>query len=207
MSTGYIILKANKIPKVHFWRTLELMEVRHIPPRLTMDIEVRNDMSPTENYTNKWFPETDSSYEAYMLIVYSIECFKLIDFLRDKISASQVLQNHSRWLKKKVSLLGPKIRGELRQNINTGNGGDTGVRPEGKDQRVDIYHQLHGLPLGVLSAYIDTEVRALNSARSDLSYQRSNGAHRASTKAQDFVREFDRFFESILRGRKYSHVS
>ena len=116
-------------------------------------------------------------------------------FFRDKISAYLVLQNHSRWLKKKVPLLGPKIAGELSRIINVDNKKNTEVTGENENRTVDLFHQLDELPLDALSAYVDTEVRALNSAQSDLSYQRAKGL-RASAKAESFVREFDRFLRA-----------
>lgn len=129
---------------------------------------------------------------------HGIRCHNRLTSFRDKISAHQVLQSHGRYLNGKIRrILSPKLKGELRQIVNLGHKkGNKEVIAEHEVGEVDIFRQLDDLPLEVLSDYVDTEVRALNSARSDLSYQRSKGAHKVSGKAGSFVMEFDRFLKA-----------
>ena len=115
-----------------------------------------------------------------------------LTYLREEIPAYSVLKDNEKYFRDRLPRLKKEIKSELHHIIHSVKRPDGG-EPQTRGQTQDLLSQLNSMPLDVLSAYVNSEVRGLEIAELELKQRRSKGLHKATAKSQEFAMEFDRF--------------
>ncbi|TGJ80302.1 hypothetical protein E0Z10_g8461 [Xylaria hypoxylon] len=115
------------------------------------------------------------------------------DFERDEIKpAKGVLQDAQNFLQEWLPKLGMKVQSEL--NAITCH--NTGSAKSTLQTKEDFINCLNSIPLGQLSAYVDSEVNKMRDADVNLIQKRSKGFHRRAMQVQDFAVTFSQFLRA-----------
>ncbi len=117
------------------------------------------------------------------------------DYSREHLPLSKFIAEHNGYLSNKLKRTGLGIKAELRDILNSApQKQDTTALKQTEES--DLLKSLNAMPIYVLSAYVHKHAEDLGAAHTSLDQKRSNGIHKAWSKTERFIVQFDRFLNN-----------